>query len=273
MMSPFDAKNRVATLLDRLALRIALIAASIGYFYMLWQKPRESLIAGSALFLLIMLTLALFERSTLARRDRALRERIGGMIALEDLLLLPGKDACAQVCALLCQALHAEKADDQHFLYSGLCWHIRLAQCLPGSSASESDVLAAHRARMETGAQRSMLVCTGSFSPGAIRAAEWVDPPVRLISGQQLCALLGRMHPATDEEIARHAKRRRTPFSFSRICALALSPAKLRRYLLCAFLLLVFYLCTGSVFCLISCLMSFLLAVFCHKENSRTFRL
>lgn len=273
MMSPFDAKNRIATLLDRLALRILLIAGSIGYFYTLWRRPKESLLAGSALFLLLMLTLWLFERSTLTRRDRALRERIGGLIALEDLLLLPGKEACAQVCALLCRALPAQQVDAQRILYSGLCWHIRLAQCLPGSNASEGDVLAANRARMEADAQRCVLLSTGGFSPAAIRAAEWVDPPVRLISGQQLCALLGRMHPATDEEIARHAKRRRIPFSFSRIKLLALSPAKLRRYLLCAFLLLVFYLNTGSVFCLISCLLSFLLAIFCHKENSRVFRL
>jgi len=273
MMSPFDAKNRIATLLDRLALRILLIAGSIGYFYTLWRRPKESLLAGSALFLLLMLTLWLFERSTLTRRDRALRERIGGLIALEDLLLLPGKEACAQVCRLLCQALDAEMTDDQHITYGGLCWHIRCVQCLPGSSASEGDVLSAHRARIETGAQRCVLASTGSFSPSAMRAAEWVDPPVRLISGQQLCALMGRMHPATDAEIARHAKRRRIPFSFSRIKLLALSPAKLRRYLLCAFLLMVFYLCTGSVFCLLSCLLSFLLAIFCHKENSRVFRL
>jgi len=273
MMSPFDTKNRAATLIDRLALRLLFFACSVGYFYFLWQQPAESLIAGCALYVLLLLTLTLFERSTLARRDHALRERIGGMIALEDLLLMPGTRACETICDLLCCMLPAEKTDASCMRYEGQRWHIRCAQCLSGSNASEGDVLAAHRARIEADAARCVLFSTGGFSPAAVRAAEWVDPPVQLIAGHQLAALFGRMHPATDEEIARHARRRRTPFSFARMRALALSPAKLRRYLLCAFLLLVFYLNTGSMVCLAACLLAFLLAVFCHKENSRVFRL
>ena len=96
---------------------------------------------------------------------------------------------------------------------------------------------------------------------------------MRLIPGPRLAALFGRLHPATDEEIARHARRRRTPFSFARIRALALSPAKLRRYLLCAFLLLLFYLNTGSMLCMASSLLALLLAILCRQENRRSFRL
>ena len=93
MMSPFDSKNRVATALDRLALRVLLFFLSVGYFFALWRSGAPSLLAGSALFALAMLTLLLLERRTLARRDRALRVRVGGAIALEELMLLPAAEA------------------------------------------------------------------------------------------------------------------------------------------------------------------------------------
>ena len=273
MTSPFDAKNRAASALDRLALVIALLVFCIAYFYALWRAPRESLLAGAALFVLALLALSLLERRTLERRDRLLRERIGGEIALEDLLLMPGDQAAGAVCTLLAKALTARQTGENTLLYAGESWLVRCAQCPGGASVSEGDVLAAHRARVQTGSGRCVLACTGGLSPAAIRAAEWVDPPLRLIPGTQLSALFGRMHPATDEEIARHARRRRTPFSFARIRALALSPAKLRRYLLCAFLLLVFYLNTGSMICLASSVLALVLAMLCRQENRRSFRL
>ena len=104
-MSPFDSKNRVATALDRLALRVLLFLLSVGYFFALWHSGAPSLLAGSALFALAMLTLLLLERRTLARRDRALRVRVGGAIALEELMLLPAAEAEGRVCLMLAETL------------------------------------------------------------------------------------------------------------------------------------------------------------------------
>lgn len=273
MTSPFERKNKLATLLDRLAIHLLLFALCVLYFYAIWRILPASLLAGSAAYVLLMLTLSLLERRTLERRDRHLRERIGGAIALSELVLMPASSASAQVCALLCEALHGKRLADAAMQCDGKRYLVRCAQCLRGSSASEGDVLAAHRARIEAQMDACVLVSTGSFTPAAVRASEWVDPPVRLISAAQLSALYGRLHPATDEEIARHAQRERTPFSFARMKTLALSPLKLRRYLLCAFLLLVMYLLTGSLMCLASCLLAFVLAILTHRENHRGFRL
>lgn len=269
MQSPFDIKSKAAYTIDRLALRLLLLLLSIAYFYRLFGGLRESLIAGGALFALMTLTFALFERHTLSKRNQALRERLGGAIALQDLVLMPSGKACETVCSLLCAALDAEESPPASMRYDGQRWLIRCSQCLQGANASASDVLAAHRAREEAGGGQCVLASTGGFSPDAVRAAEWVDPPIRLITGAQLSALFGRLHPATDEDIARHARRQKMPYSFSRIRALALSPAKLRRYLLCALLLLVFYLTSGSLICLLSSLLALLLAKFCHLANRR----
>lgn len=273
MQSPFEVKNKAAVRIDRLALCILVCVLCIGYFLFLWESPGAGLLAGFALFSLLLLTFALFERSTLSRRDQLLRERIGGTIALTDLLLMPSGKACEQVCVLLCKALRAEQLDACIMRSEDEVFLVRCAQRLKGESISEGDVLAAHRARQEANADRCVLCSTGGVSPSAIRAAEWVDPPVRLISGAQLSALFGRMHPATDADIARHAHRQRQPFSLSRMRLVALSPAKQKKYLLCSFLLLLFYLITGSGMGLVSCLLALLLAILCKKENSRTFRL
>ena len=273
MMSPFDRKNKVAACLDRLTLRALLLALCVGYFFFLWRSGLPSLLAGGALFLLVCLTLMLLERRTLSRRDRMLRERIGGAIALQELILLPSAKACETVCALLCDTLGAQALGSGKMRYEDETWLIRCAQCLQGGIASEGDVLSAHRARLEQQTDKCALVSTAGFSPAAIRAAEWMDPPVRLIAGRQLALLFGRLHPATDEDIARHLSRSKKPFSWQRIRALALSPAKLRRYLLCAFLLLVLYLMTKSAATLCACLLSFALALLCARESRRSFSL
>lgn len=273
MESPFDRKNKLAALIDRLALRAALFALCTGYFILLWNNLPLGLAAGGSVFILLLLTLALFERSTLERRDRLLRERVGGAIALDELLLMPGENACEAACALLADALNAAPLGGAQMRCEGETWLVRCAQCLPGGAASDGDVLAAHRARTQAGADKCLLASLGGFSPQAIRTAEWMDPPVRLVPGRQLALLAGRLHPATDEEIAQHARRRRIPFSWRRIRALALSPGKLRRHLLCAFLLLLLYFWLDSPIALLSAALSFLLALLCHRENRRRFRL
>lgn len=271
--SPFDRKNKVAAALDHLALRLLLLGGCIAYFFYLWRSGPASLTAGCALFALVMILLLLLERRTLTRRDRMLRERISGMIAIENLLLLPNSQAASQICALLCDAFSASQTDSAKMLYEGESWLIRCAQCLPGSSASQSDVLSAHRARIESRADRCALVSTTGFTPDAIRAAEWADPPVRLISGRQLASLHGKLHPASDQEISAHLSRQKKPFSRQRIRALALSPAKTRRYGLCACMLFMLYLAGQNLVALVSCLLSFALAVLCHRESKKTFRL
>ena len=183
MMSPFDSKNRVATALDRLALRVLLFFLSVGYFFALWRSGAPSLLAGSALFALAMLTLLLLERRTLARRDRALRVRVGGAIALEELMLLPAAEAEGRVCLLLAETLGGA-ARGSVLSYAGKTYLVRCAQTLPGSAAGEGDVLAAHRAKAASGAEFCILAGTGGFSPAAQRAAEWMEPPIRLIAGR-----------------------------------------------------------------------------------------
>ena len=273
MVSPFDSKNRFAAAIDRIALRGVLLAVSILYFFFLWRSGLHSLLAGSGLFALVLLTLSLIERRTLRMREQMLRQRIGGAIQLESLLLMPAAQAGETVLTLLCLALDAHSSGGAVMRYEEENWLVRCAQCLPGANAGPGDVLSAYRAREESGCTRCVLASTTGFTAEAIRAAEWVDPPIRLITGRQLSAIAGRLHPATDADIAAHARRRKSPYTRARILTLAFSGIKTRRYLLCAFLLLMMYLLSGSAASLIFMLISFVLAILCHRHNRQNFRL
>ena len=273
MQSPFDSKNRLAAGLDYLALCAVLFLFSSAYFFFLWRRIGPSLLAGGALFLLLLLSLFFIERRTLSHRELFLRQRLGGAIFLEELLLLPAAKAQETVAQLFCQALDAQALGSGMMRYEEETWLVRCAQCMSGTNASAGDVLAAHRAREESGADRCVLTCTTGFTAEAIRAAEWINPPIRLIPGRQLASISGRLFPATDEAIADRAHRHKTPFTRARIRALAFSPQKTRRYLLCAFLLMALYFFSGSPAALAFMLVSFLLAIFCHRENRRKFRL
>ena len=271
MTSSFDLKNRVATALDRLALRVLLFFLSVGYFFALWHSGAPSLLAGSALFALAMLTLLLLERRTLARRDRALRvRRRRNRAGRAGCFCLPPRPKGASVC---CWPKRWAARAGFRLTPANKTYLVRCAQTLPGSAAGEGDVLAAHRAKTASGAELCILAGTGGFSPAAQRAAEWMEPPIRLIAGRQLALLFGQQHPATDAEIARRARRQRTPFSRGRIRALALAPAKQGRYLLVAFLLALLYLFLRSLLSLVFALTAFVLAMLCARENRKAFRL
>ena len=123
------------------------------YFFYLWHSGVSSLIAGSALFLLVLLFILLLERRTLTTRDHALRVRLGGAIALEELLVLPSEQAAQSICTLLCESLGAEPLGSAKLLYDGNTYLVRCAQCLSGSNASEGDVLSAHRAKVSADAE------------------------------------------------------------------------------------------------------------------------
>lgn len=188
-------------------------------------------------------------------------------------MLLPAAQAEKRVCALLAQTLGGN-ARDSVLTYANKTYLVR---CAPNPVR-----LFRRRGRCAGRAPRPDCLRNGIlhsslnrrlFPHPAQRAAEWMEPPIRLIAGRQLALLFGQQHPATDAEIARRARRQRTPFSRGRIRALALAPAKQGRYLLVAFLLMMLYLLLHSALSLVFALVSFVLAMLCAQENQKAFRL
>ena len=94
-------RNLLAELLDSAGRGVVLMALGIGWFVFLWGLNLPALLAGIALGTLLLLMRRLYRQTTLARRETALRCRIGGELLLEKMLLSEAKEAHFQAALLL----------------------------------------------------------------------------------------------------------------------------------------------------------------------------
>lgn len=94
-------RNLLAELLDSVGRGVLLMALGIGWFVFLWGLNLPALLAGIALGTLLLLLRRLYRQTTLARRETALRCRIGGELLLEKMLLSEAKEAHFQAALLL----------------------------------------------------------------------------------------------------------------------------------------------------------------------------
>lgn len=265
MVSPFEQKSALAGLLDRIGLRALLFFLSILWFYRLWGDVAAALTAGSALGLLLCLTLSLWQKKTLRAREDALRVRLGGMLALEEITLASGREACLRAAQCLQSVypleLQKETPDGVLALLQGETLLISCKQAHLSARVSCSDVLEAQRKRIALGAGRCVLCATCPFDAQALRLCQTLDPPVRPVDGDTLAALAGHLSPATDEQLVELGRRQRRPFAWAQLRSIVFAPEKIRRYLLYGFFLYIFYIFTGHLYALVPSLLCVCLAV------------
>lgn len=95
-------RNLLAELLDSVGRGVLLMALGIGWFVFLWGLNLPALLAGIALGTLLLLLRRFYRQTTLARRETALRCRIGGELLLEKMLLSEAKEAHFQAARKRC---------------------------------------------------------------------------------------------------------------------------------------------------------------------------
>ncbi|MDR3051455.1 MAG: hypothetical protein LBU67_07005 [Oscillospiraceae bacterium] len=271
MIAPFDQKSRLGAALDRLGIRLLILLLCCLWFYRLWNQWPPALAAGLALAALCWQALALGSKRALARRESALRRRIGGALALDALLLCPPRQSALRVAQWLASLYPLENlrpgVGGALAEYRGETLLLRCLQIHPSQSAAAGDVLAAQRALRASAAARCVLCAPGSFDLHAQRAAEALDPPVRLIDGDALRGLAGRLYPATDAQLTELGARQRKPFAWVSLRRHVFAPQKTRRYAAYATGLMVFYIVTGQAYALACALCCFLLAMGSHRRR------
>lgn len=278
MLTPFDEKSPLAHTLDRIALRILLLFFSLFLGLFLFERPLPALLGGGALYITLLLMLLCWERMHLQKKEAALRRRIGGALGIEALSLMtqPQADAaCAQLLSHIA-ALTSLSPTNASGVLGRLGNERVLIRCdlkAPDETSGSGSVLAALRAQKTVRADRAIVCTTTHFSDRAAQLAEQADPPVRLVDSAVLAGVYGRLHPATDEQLTALGKRKRSPFSWPRLQILAFSPGKKRRYLICAFVLLVLFLLTDRLYYLLPSLLCYLLALGAHRSAQSAFRL
>lgn len=179
--------------------------------------------------------LHLGQKRTVARRETALRRRIGGEMALEAILTAPARKAQFQAALWLCQGypgLEMLRTSDRGVLcrYEKETLLVSLIPAHPSETIGCGPLLALQR-QMQ-GADRAVALLTAPASRQAQQYAAQARPPLRLIPRETLCRLAGRCSPATDEQLAALGRRRREKANRQVWLRHILAPHRTRRYLL-----------------------------------------
>ncbi len=274
MLTPFEQKSRLGGALDFVMLRLLMLALCFLWFYRLWGVTVPALLAGVALCVLLWHTLTLWQRRALARRAAELRAHIGGTLALEELLEMQPVQAAHHAADWLATA-HAldplgEAGDGVLLRYREEVLFLLCLQGHPQQQVDAGAVLAASRARRALPeAQRCVLCTPGTFTQEARQTADSLDPPVRLIEGNTLRTLAGRIAPATDEQLVCMGQRQRKPFAWSSLRPLVFSPQKTRRYAAYGTGLLALYIVTNQLYYLLPAGLCWALAMLSQRGKRR----
>lgn len=248
-MEQYLRRNRLSELLDGLGVRALIYGASVLLFAWLWGSGMPALLAGVALGTLGQLARTKWRRRTVARRERALRSRLGAELLLEELLLSEARGAHARVAALLQERWPVEIGEVRE--EGVLCrqgQETLLVQCLRVPAESElsaGDLAAAQRAVRKCAADRGVLCTLGKTSPKALARAEKAVVPLRIISRETLMTLAGRAAPATDEQLIALGRRRRRIAERGSVLRLVFRRDKARRYFGYGLMMLLMYVCSG----------------------------
>lgn len=275
--TPLASQTRMAGRLNRLGLYMLLALLCCAFFYFLMGHIYPALLAGAALSTLVIYTIRLGEKKTLARRETALRRQIGGEMAVDSLLLQSRRSATSNVTAWLTQVLaldsFQEKANGTIAAHESGRIFITCLQKHPSSKADEDDILCAVRHARREAADICIVCATCDFSAQAAQYAEDLSPRTRLLGRSGLISMAGVAAPADDEQLRTLGKQRRQKFRREVWQARLFDPAKKRRYMLYGVGLSLMYIFTRQVIYIIPALVCLALFGLCRRKKSARFTL
>lgn len=248
-MQQYLRRNRLSGMMDALGTAAVIYGAAALWFAWLWGLSIPTLLAGASLGTLMWMARCCWRRSRVARREQALRWRIGAELLLEELLLSDAKTAHEKMAQLIARrwAIHVEGVTEA----GALCRQgkeLLLLICLrvpEESELSPGDLAAAQRAVRKSGADRGVICTLGKASPKALARAEQTALPLRIIRRETLLLLAGQAYPATDEQLVALGRRRRRPAEQGGILMLVFRRDKARRYFAYGLMMTLLYVITG----------------------------
>lgn len=271
-MERYLRRNRLSELIDGLGMCCLLYLLASGWFVWLWGLNGASLLAGLALGTLLWTARTQWRKRTVARREKALRSRLGAELMLESMLLAEPKEAHFRAALLLAErwpiTMQSVKAEGV------ICRQgeeTLLIQCLrmPEDGAlSMGDLLTAQRDVRRLKVNRAILCVLGKVPPKAAARAEEALVPLRIIRRETLLSLAGRYAPATDEQLIELGKRRRRPVGQGSIAQLIFQPEKARRYHLYGVMMLLLYVVTGVRLYAVPGMVCLTMAVMCRFRRN-----
>lgn len=234
-MEQYLKKTRIAGLLDGIGLKIAVFVFADLWFIILWGVTWPAIGAGAALGIMVLLAIRLGKKRTVDTREQLLRQRIGGELAMEALLMADPRKAHFEAALWLSvrYPVQLTRAHDEGVICA-LGKEKLLVCCLnhhPSDKISCGDLVACQKAGKRLETDRVAACCTAPLTQEANRYAQESQPPVRIIQREQLIRLAGAAAPATDQQLVDLGKRAKRKGSRKEWVKHVLSPHRSRRYL------------------------------------------
>lgn len=267
-MERYLRRNRLSETLDGLGVCALLYLLAVLWFTWLWGLSTPSLLAGAALGTLLWTGRLQWRKRTVARREKALRSRLGAELMLEAMLLAEPKEAHFRAALLLAErwpvTMQSVKEEGVLCRQGKETLLIQCVRMPEDGELSVGDLLSAQRAVKRLGADRAVLCPLGKVSPKAAARAEAALVPLRIIRRETLLALAGQYAPATDEQLIELGKRKRRPTGQGSIARLVFRRDKARRYHLYGQLMLILYILTGVRLYAVPGMVCLTMAVMCR---------
>ena len=265
-MQEYLRRSRFAAAMDGLGFHFLALALSLGWFLMLWGLSLPVFPAGLSLYALVLLIRRKTRDDRLNRREKRLREQLGGEMALEEMLLRPPAQAQFEAAVLLSvgRPLELLRTGDEGVIcrLRGEKLLLSFLQLSPASCVTSDHVLSLQRSARASGAVRAVLCAPCAVSRQAREQARGLLP-VTILSRETLLGLLGRAHPAQDRDLVALGKRRREKRA-PRILPLVLDRHRAKKYAWYGSLLLGMYLFTRLLIYALPGLLCVFLAAACR---------
>ncbi|MBR5231307.1 MAG: hypothetical protein IKW00_03555 [Clostridia bacterium] len=268
-MQEYLTRTRLGAAIDKLGSTLLILFAGMGTFFLLWGIRPVSVLAGTALGIMLLVLRESTRKQRLRRREDALRRRIGGEIKLEQWLLTPPRRAHFEAALLLSQAynLSPKTANEDGALCinpdTGEKMLIFCGQVHRKEEFSVRDVAALQRICLKEKIPRGVVCGIGRISPEA-RQQALLSPVLRIIHYDKMIALAGAAWPATDDQLIALGRRKHQGQMEKMLLGTILSPSRDRNYLTYGLLLCVLYLIFGMRACLIPGIVCLILMALCR---------
>lgn len=229
-MESYRPKTALASAADHLLRVLLAWAAGVGWFVALWGLCLPALTAGTALGGLFWLCARLLGKKQVQKKEAALRQTLGGELALEKLLLASPDEAAFQCVQWLQARTRLQIESGGLGMWDGETVLFRLFAQHPGTEISSQQVSETIRKARQAQVQRILLCTTAPLSSAACRLAETAEPSLRLVGREELIQLAGACCPATDEDLCRlkqYKPKRRSAREWLKII---LHPSRAKRY-------------------------------------------
>lgn len=233
-MQKYRPRPLAAQVSDRILRVIVTGGMGIAWFVWLWGVTLPALCAGCALGGLIWLLARQFGKQSTMKREKQMRRMIGGELALKQLLLSPPRRAVFEAALWIAPRYPVEMHRAMEWgvegTLNGETVIVKLIAQHESQNVSAQQVVEVLRDTKMRGTKRCLLCLTAPASREAIAYAASADPPITIIPHEEMMDLAGLCHPATDEELSRLAKHKRTRRSAREWLAVILDASRARRY-------------------------------------------